>query len=199
MHPDDGAIPTGERSDKVVGMPDGQTAEASEKALLPISSLNLEARKGDILPALAHNSLISVSTLADAGYITIFEPGTSGVNVYNKKDVRITVSGEAALRGWRDPISKLWRVPLSDDAAKEQANVTIELSMEELKHVVNNLFELPSVEQAIRFVHACVGYPTKATWLKAIRKGNFVGWPMVTVSNVNKHFPESEETQKGQF
>ena len=69
--------------------------------------------------------------------------------------------------------------------------------MEELKHVVNNLFELPSVEQAIRFVHACVGYPTKATWLKAIRKGNFVGWPMVTVSNVNKHFPESEETQKG--
>ena len=197
MHPDDGAIPTGEPSDKVVGMPDGQTAKASEKALLPISSLNLEARKGDILPALAHNSLISVSTLADAGYVTIFEPGTSGVNVYNKKDVRITVTGEAALRGWRDPVSKLWRVPLSDNAANEQANATIELNMEELKHVVNNLFELPSVEQAIRFVHACVGYPTKATWLKAIRKGNFVGWPMVTVSNVNKHFPESEETQKG--
>ena len=64
-HPDDGPIPTGEPSDKLVGMPDGQTAEASEKTLLPISPLNLDARKGDILSALAHNSLSSVSTLAE--------------------------------------------------------------------------------------------------------------------------------------
>ena len=67
MHPDDDAIPIGEPSEKVVGMPDGQTAEASEKALLPISSLNLDARKGNILSALAHNSPVSVSTLAAAG------------------------------------------------------------------------------------------------------------------------------------
>ena len=26
---------------------------------------------------------------------------------------------------------------------------------------------------------------------------NFLTWPLITVKNVNKHFPESEETQKG--
>ena len=158
-------------------MPADQTAEASEKAMLPIFNLNLDAQKGDILPALAHNLLISVSTLADAGYITIFEPGARVVNVYDQKDVRITVTGKAALRGWQDPESKLWRVPLSGQAANEEANATIELSMDELKHVVNNLFEVPSVEQAIRFVHACVGYPTKVTWPEAIPKETSLDGP----------------------
>ena len=44
----------------------------------------------------------------------------------------------------------------------------------------------------------CVaGFPTKASWLKAIRKGNYLSWPLINVKNVAKYFPESEETQKG--
>jgi hypothetical protein len=41
------------------------------------------------------------------------------------------------------------------------------------------------------------GLPTKASWLKAIRKGNYLSWPLINVKNVAKYFPESEETQKG--
>ena len=33
--------------------------------------------------------------------------------------------------------------------------------------------------------------------MSAICKGNYLIWPLVNVKNVNKHFPESEETQKG--
>ena len=33
--------------------------------------------------------------------------------------------------------------------------------------------------------------------IKAIKRGNFIGRPMLTVENVNKYFPESEETVKG--
>lgn len=33
--------------------------------------------------------------------------------------------------------------------------------------------------------------------VKAIRNKWLVGWPGLTVENVNKFFPESEETQKG--
>ena len=40
-------------------------------------------------------------------------------------------------------------------------------------------------------------FPTKSIWLKAIRKGNFLSWPLINVKNVNKYFPESEETQRG--
>ena len=40
-------------------------------------------------------------------------------------------------------------------------------------------------------------FPNKSYLAQAIRKGNFVGWPLVTVENVNKYFPELEEMQKG--
>ena len=60
-----------------------------------------------------------------------------------------------------------------------------------------NAYSLPSIEQAIRYLHAAVGYPTKETWTKAIRMGFFITWPALTVAHVNKHHPESEETQKG--
>ena len=33
--------------------------------------------------------------------------------------------------------------------------------------------------------------------MKAIRAGNFLGWPLLTVENVQKHYPETEETPKG--
>ncbi len=51
--------------------------------------------------------------------------------------------------------------------------------------------------QTIRYLHVAAGYPTKKTWIKAIRNGNFITWPSLTVANINKHFPESDKTQKG--
>ena len=62
---------------------------------------------------------------------------------------------------------------------------------------INNMYELPSIEQAVRYLHGAAGSLTKETWLKAIRNGNYLTWPLITVKNVNKNFPESEETQKG--
>eukprot|EP00804_Cyclotella_cryptica_P002334 CCRYP_004053-RC/>CCRYP_004053-RC protein AED:0.43 eAED:0.24 QI:0/-1/0/1/-1/0/1/0/513 len=46
-------------------------------------------------------------------------------------------------------------------------------------------------------MHAVCGYPVKSTWLKAIKAGNFVGWPLLTEANVKKYYPESTETPKG--
>lgn len=42
-----------------------------------------------------------------------------------------------------------------------------------------------------------MGFPTKATWIKAIQAGNYATWPLLNVENFNKHFPELDETQKG--
>jgi len=33
-------------------------------------------------------------------------------------------------------------------------------------------------------MHAVCGYPVKSTWLKAIKAGNYVGWPMLNECNV---------------
>jgi hypothetical protein len=59
------------------------------------------------------------------------------------------------------------------------------------------VYDLPSTEQAIRWILAVCGYPVKSTWLKAIKAGNFVSWPLLTEQNVSKYYPDTAETQKG--
>jgi hypothetical protein len=61
------------------------------------------------------------------------------------------------------------------------------------------VYDLPSIKQAIKWMHAVCGYPVKSTWLRAIKAGNFVGWPMLTERNVSKYHPETDETLKGQM
>ena len=59
---------------------------------------------------------------------------------------------------------------------------------------IHNVYEIPSIERTIRYLHAAAGFPTKFTWIKSTRNGNYLTWPLITVKNVHKHFPESEET-----
>jgi hypothetical protein len=51
-------------------------------------------------------------------------------------------------------------------------------------------------EQAIKWMHAICGYPVKSTWLKAIKAGNYVGWPILTKRNVQKYYLETIKTAK---
>jgi hypothetical protein len=37
----------------------------------------------------------------------------------------------------------------------------------------------------------------KTTWLKAIKAGNYISWPLLTVKNVTKYYPETTGTPKG--
>jgi hypothetical protein len=46
-------------------------------------------------------------------------------------------------------------------------------------------------------MHAVCGYPIKLTWLKAIKVGNYMGWPMLTERNVQKYYPKTNKTTKG--
>ncbi len=46
-------------------------------------------------------------------------------------------------------------------------------------------------------MHTVCGYPVKSTWLKAIKAGNYVGWPMLNERNVQKYYPETIKTAKG--
>ena len=45
-------------------------------------------------------------------------------------------------------------------------------------------------------ITCCCGYPTKTTLLNAICAGFFAFWPAVSIKNVNKHFPKSDEILK---
>ncbi len=61
----------------------------------------------------------------------------------------------------------------------------------------NSVYDLPSTEQAIKWMHAVCRYPIKLTCLKAIKAGNYVGRPMLTERNIQKYYPKTMETAKG--
>jgi len=104
------------------------------------------------------------------------------------------INKEAILRGWREE-SGLWRVPLSNASPKTKSEYV--LLSKETEHALNNVYDLPSTAETIRYLHACAGFPTKTTWLKAIRAGNYATWPSLTVKAAAEQFPESDETQQG--
>ena len=216
--PGDPFLPTDRRSTKVFALADGRPAPASSVAKLhhPVRE---PARTVDIVPALKGNSLLSGGKFAEAGYISICDG--EEVNIYDGRTAKIVVSEEAVLKGWRCPHSNLWRVPLREHvdnlnsdtllldgptgADTLHAMYSVPTSAEMLAHIelfsrpdpaeaINNLYELPSIEKAIRYLHGAAGFPTKETWLKAIRNGHYSSWPLVNVKNVNRYFPESEET-----
>ncbi len=79
---------------------------------------------------------------------------------------------------------KLWR-------PSKQARKALRLA--------NSVYDLPSTKQAIEWMHAVCGYPVKLIWLKAIKAGNYVDWPMLNERNDQKYYPETIETPKGRL
>ena len=61
----------------------------------------------------------------------------------------------------------------------------------------HSVYDLPSVEALVRYMHAAAGFIVKSTWLKAIKNGNFESWPGLTYNNAAKYCPHSVETFKG--
>jgi len=61
----------------------------------------------------------------------------------------------------------------------------------------NNVYDLPSIKQAIKWMHAVCEYSVKSTWLQAIKAGDYVGWPMLTEQNVSKYYPKTNEILNG--
>ena len=46
-------------------------------------------------------------------------------------------------------------------------------------------------------MHVVCGYPVKSTWIKAIKSGNYIGWPMLTELNVAKYYLDTTVTPNG--
>jgi hypothetical protein len=76
-------------------------------------------------------------------------------------------------------------------------HVVLQMFKNHCQEYLHNVYELPSIEVTIWYLHGAAGFPTKACWLKAIRKGNYLFWPLINIKIVAKYFPKSKETQKG--
>jgi hypothetical protein len=181
-------LPITGSSCKVVRLPDGSPIQVTHTAILPFESLSAEAQKSHVLPGLRPNSLVSVGKFSDAGYTTIFHPHGEGVTVHKKNTFRLQSFRKPVLQGWRDA-SGLLRA-----SCDEKKPIRVSQTDNE---TAANVYNLPSIPQTIRYLHAAAGFPTKDSWIKAINNGNYKTWPGITAKAVSKHYPESVETQKG--
>jgi hypothetical protein len=136
---------------------------------------------------------MSVGKTADNGMISIFSK--HGVSVHKETDVLITYKGNPILIEVRDENGR-YRIPLVQQRGSWQPRRPSKKAKSALRQA-NSVYDLPSTEQAIKWMHVVCGYPVKSTWLKAVKAGNYVGWPMLTERNVQKYYPETSETAKG--
>ena len=136
---------------------------------------------------------MSVGKTNDDSNVSIFTK--DGVTVHKEQNVIIMCKGTPILIGVRDERGR-YRIPLFQRRGQWRPRKPSNAAREKLSQA-NSVYDLPLTKQAIKWMHAVCGYPVKSTWIKAVKGGNFMGWPMLTAANVKKYYPETNKTPKG--
>ena len=196
---------TRQTSTKVFTVSDGHLTPGSMMAKLH-HPLQEPAQTVDTVPVLADQSLLSGNKFAKAGYVSICDDVE--VNIYDGRIIKIVVSKASVLKGRRYPRTRMCCVPLQHNftnlntdtllinipTGTESLNsaYTVPSGAQMLGHImacfedrldpvgaINNVYDLPSIEPSIRYLHGATEFSTKATWLKDIRNGNCLTWLLV--------------------
>ncbi len=155
---------------------------------------NLRAGAGEmnIVPNL-HSSLISVPKMAEHGYIAAFDKNKA--RIYDGTTTIIMASGDPIIIAPRCEDTGLWKMNLNLDyeilgrKSSDQFIAGVD--------VANAIFDLPNSRQLLMYFHATAGFPTKEPFTDAVRASNYAAWLGLTTTLISKHFPNSDETQKG--
>jgi hypothetical protein len=169
----------------------GEVCRAKYVTKLPFNKLSAKATQADSFEDFP-SSLMSVGQVSDDGTVSIFTK--DGVTVHKEDNVLITCQGKPILIGIRDKHGR-YRIPLMQQKGQWQPRKPSKKARQTLCQA-NSVYDLPSIKQAIKWMHAVCGYPVKSTWIKAVKAGNFVGWPLLREKNINKYYPETDKTPK---
>eukprot|EP00804_Cyclotella_cryptica_P012654 CCRYP_016928-RA/>CCRYP_016928-RA protein AED:0.83 eAED:0.83 QI:0/-1/0/1/-1/1/1/0/246 len=179
------------RSTKFFMLPTGTTTAATIQAQL-LLNVRPPANTVDIVPNL-HQTLLSGSKFADADYTVVVRQ--TQVNFYDSATINITE--RAVLTGYRCPRTGLWRIPLRPITVNENTDTLIldskcglqstqpryhvptpthirehlQASLQCNTDHILNVYELPSIEQSIRYLHAAAGFPLNQHGWQPFAKG----------------------------
>jgi hypothetical protein len=178
---DDPCQRTGHTSNKQFILPGGKIVKATKIAKYPFK-VQSPAQELHIMPGITENSLLSTSKFATANYITIFDK--EEVNIYDANNTIITVTRGAILRGFKCPMTGMWHIPLVDLIRNNNTKtVIVNRPPSEFlpahpppTKVIHNVYELKTQPKLVHYSHAAAGFPTKPTWLKAIKNKQFALW-----------------------
>jgi hypothetical protein len=179
---------TGQPSQKTFMFPDGCTGKATKKMLLK-HNLRLAAREMNIVPGL-HSALVSIPKLADTGYTTVFNK--NGEAIYDDKTTTLTATNPPVLESECCEHTGMWKLNLNPETTISNQKVPAAPP-----ETLNIIFDLPSARETFLWYHTSVGFLTKETFVDAVRKGKYATWPKLTVTLINRYFPDTDKTIKG--
>jgi hypothetical protein len=150
------------------------------------------AREMNAVPGL-HSTLVSIHKMANADYIDIVVLDKHKATIYDARTTTTTALTNPIIVAPWCQTTGLWKLDL-DKKVQETKDDTILLAT---AGVANAIFDLPNNQQTVLYYHAAAGFPPKETFPDAVQARNYATWPGLTTPLVNKHFPDSNETQKG--
>ncbi len=166
-------VSTRQKSNKVFHMPNGALEAATAMDELHLE-LQPPARDVHIVPSIERFLVLSMSKFVDANYIAIFDKDE--VNIYDANNTEVTVTHSAILRGFRCQ-QGMWQVPLVKTVMNNNSK-TILCDCPPTKFLPNqpppseaiaNVYKLKMQPELVRYYHAAAGFPTKPTWIAAIK------------------------------
>ena len=178
-------------SDKRVGVANGGACNGKYVTTLVFPELSSKAAEADTFKEFP-TSLMSVGKTDDDGNVSIFTK--YGVTVYKEEDVIIIFQIKPILVGKRDKRGR-YRIPLTQDHRQWQPHRPPKAERRKL-HLAHSVYDIPSKEEAIKWMHAVCRYPVNSFCIKAIKAGNCVGWLILDERNVSRYYPETKETPK---
>ena len=122
------------------------------------------------------NTLIDLGTMRDADCKVVFTKGK--VIIYDPTNSPI-------LTGWGETEgARLWSIAITP--TPEDLPVMAE-NYDQKTLKAYSAYDLPRVESLVRYFDAEAGFPVRATWLNAIKAGNYRTWPSLTLDNATAY------------
>lgn len=154
--------------------------QTTQTLQLRLPKLPTKARRAFQVPKLSSN-LITVRELRNAG-CTVF---------FTKHSAEIDYDGEVIGRAWRNPTTRLWRMPITSEGG---THVTPETHPDEFDTTssmilylhAQSIYECSSQGDLIRYYHAALGSPIPMTMIKAANVGYLRGCPGLSAKAIRK-------------
>ena len=162
------SLPILRKSTKQVGAANGEVSRGVHQTRLPIPQLPQQATTADTFNKWSSN-FMSVGKVSDANTLSIFSK--YDVKAYREDDVLITCKGQPILIGKCDDRGR-YRIPLEQRKGQWRPRHPSKKAKKILRQA-NSVYDLPSTEEAVKWMHAICGYPVKSTWIKAIKATKF--------------------------
>jgi hypothetical protein len=172
-----------------INLPDGAIVKSTHTCDVVIPGLPT-VLTGHIVQGLTMASLVGIRILCKAGCIVIFTDKYCDV-MYNEKLI---------LRGYKDPQTDLWILPITRDAINNQSTVGKDLGDQKNPQPIQVAGFTHSVQtraNAVKFAHQSLCNPKISTLMKALKKGFLKGCPHMNEELVTKYLNPSPATAKG--